>query len=221
MQRREFLWLASGTAIAADLPGKGWKPLFNGKTLAGWTAQDSKPQEWTVADNLLGNGSKGKLHNIVSDKQFGDVELFVEFQIPASSNSGIYLQGLYEVQIFDSFGKEKLTAQDGGAIYHRWIEEKPVGGSIPKVNASKKPGEWQSYQIAFRAPRFDAVGKKTNDAKFLRVIYNGQLVQENISCAGPTRSAMNLPEAAKGPLMVQGDHGPVKFRSIAWRALKT
>ena len=220
MQRRKFLWLGAGTALAGEFPGKGWKPLFNGKTLAGWTAQENKAQEWSVADGLLVNGPKGHVNNIVSEKQFGDVELFVEFQIPAGSNSGIYLQGLYEVQIFDSFGKEKLSTQDGGAIYHRWIQDKPVGGSIPKANASRKPGEWQTYQISFRAPRFDGAGKKTSDAKILKVIYNDQLVQENISCEGPTRSAMNLPEAAKGPLMVQGDHGPVKFRSIAWRELK-
>ncbi len=220
MQRRKFLCLSAGTALASEFPGKGWKPLFNGKTLAGWTAQENKAQQWTVADGLLANGLKGQVNNIVSEKQFGDVELFVEFQIPAGSNSGIYLQGLYEVQIFDSFGKEKLTTQDGGAIYHRWLQEKPVGGSIPKVNAARKPGEWQTYQITFRAPRFDSTGKKTSEAKFLKVLYNGQLVQENISCDGPTRSAMNLPEAARGPLMVQGDHGPVKFRSIAWRPLK-
>ena len=206
--------------ICGRVSGPGWKQLFNGKTLAGWAAQENKPQEWSVSDGLLANGLKGQVNNIVSEKQFGDVELFVEFQIPAGSNSGIYLQGLYEVQIFDSFGKDKLTTQDGGAIYHRWIQEKPVGGSIPKLNASRKPGEWQTYQISFRAPRFDGAGKKTSDAKFLKVIYNGQLVQENISCEGPTRSAMNLQEAAKGPLMVQGDHGPVKFRSIAWRELK-
>lgn len=220
MQRRKFLCLSAATALAGEFPGKGWKQLFNGKTLAGWTAQENKAQQWTVADRLLANGSKGQVNNIVSEKQFGDVELFVEFQIPAGSNSGIYLQGLYEVQIFDSFGKEKLTTQDGGAIYHRWLQEKPVGGSIPKVNAAKKSGEWQTYQIEFRAPRFDSTGKKTSEAKFLKVLYNGQLIQENVSCEGPTRSGMNLPEAARGPLMVQGDHGPVKFRSISWRPLK-
>ena len=98
MQRRKFLCLSAGTALAIEFPGKGWKPLFNCKTLAGWTAQANKAQQWTVADGLLANGLKGQVNNIVSEKQFGDVELFVEFQIPAGSNSGIYLQGLYEVR---------------------------------------------------------------------------------------------------------------------------
>ncbi len=206
--------------FAADLPGRGWNELFDGKTLAGWTPQDGQPQQWIVDGGLLANGPQGKVNNLVSEKLFGDVELFAEFQIPAGSNSGIYLQGLYEVQIFDSFGKAKLTTQDGGAIYHRWIGEKPVGGSIPLSNAAMQPGEWQTYQIAFQAPRFDRAGKKTAAAKFDKVIYNGRLVQENTACEGPTRSAMNLPEASMGPLMVQGDHGSVKFRRLCWRPLK-
>lgn len=215
MQRRDFLLLA------AQIPGKGWKPLYDGKSTKGWLPQDGKPQQWSVFDGSLANGPAGKVNNIVSSQQFGDVELFIEFQIPAGSNSGIYLNGLYEVQIFDSYGKDKISTSDGGSIYHRWVDNKPVGGTTARVNACKKPGEWQSYQIAFRAPRFDAAGKKTANAKFIKVLYNEQVVHENVECEGPTRSAMNLPESPQGPVMVQGDHGPVKFRSLAWRALKT
>jgi hypothetical protein len=94
-----------------------------------------------------------------------------------------------------------------------------VGGSTAKVNASKAPGEWQSYLIQFRTPRF-AGGKKVANAKFLKVLYNGVLVQENVECEGATRSAMNLPESEKGPLMIQGDHGPVEFRKIEVKKLK-
>ena len=213
MQRRSFLMLAAPLLAASG------KPLFDGKSLKGWQPQDGKPQQWTVEAGLLANGPAGKVNNIVSEAQFGDVELDVEFQIPKGSNSGIYLNGLYEVQIFDSFGASKIGTQDGGSIYHRWIDNKPVGGSVARVNASKAPGEWQTYQISFRAPRFKD-GKKIENAKFLKVIYNGQLVQENVECEGPTRSAMNLPEAPKGPIMIQGDHGPVKFRKISARALK-
>ena len=88
------------------------------------------------------------------------------------------------------------------------------------VNASRKPGEWQSYHIWFRAPRFDASGKKTENAKFLRVLHNGVLVQQDVECEGPTRAHMNIPEAAMNPIMLQGDHGPVAFRNIYVRPLR-
>jgi hypothetical protein len=216
MQRREFVLLAGGIA---PLFGAGATPLFDGKSLAGWVPQDGKPQRWTVANGLLTNGPEGKINNIVSTGTFGDIELYAEFQIPKGSNSGIYLSGSYEVQIFDSFGKDTITSADGGSIYHRWIDGKPLGGSTAKVNASKAPGEWQSYLIQFRTPRFQG-GKKTANAKFVKVVYNGKLVQENVECEGPTRSAMNIPEAATGPIMIQGDHGAVAFRKLEWRALK-
>jgi hypothetical protein len=205
MQRRDFLLLAAS--------------LNGSVSLKDWVAQDGKPQQWTMTNGILANGPAGKVNNIVSTKVFGDVEVNVEFRIPKGSNSGIYLQGLYEVQIFDSYGKGKINATDGGSIYHRWIDSKPVGGSTAKVNASKAAGEWQSYLIQFRTPRF-AGGKKVANAKFLKVLYNGVLVQENVECEGATRSAMNLPESEKGPLMIQGDHGPVEFRKIEVKKLK-
>jgi hypothetical protein len=137
------------------------------------------------------------------------------------SNSGVYLQGLYEVQIFDSFGSvEPMRTSDGGAIYHRWIDNKGEGGSAPAVNASRRPGEWQSYQIWFRAPRFDAGGKKTENARFIRVLHNGIIVQDNVKAEGPTRAHMPISEAPSNPLMLQGDHGPVAFRNIHIRPLR-
>ena len=146
--------------------------------------------------------------------------MYLEFLIPQGSNSGVYLQGLYEVQIFDSYGKEALSTSDGGAIYHRWIDGKPVAGSAPRVNASRPPGQWQSYHVWFRAPRFDASGNKTENAKFLKVVHNGVLIQENVDLEGGTRSHMQIPEAATNPLMLQGDHGPVAFRNIYIRPLR-
>ena len=113
-----------------------------------------------------------------------------------------------------------MKSSDCGGIYHRWIDNKGVGGSAPSRNASRRPGEWQSYQIWFRAPRFDASGKKTENAKFLRVLYNGLSVQNNVECDGPTRAGMNHPEAATNPIMLQGDHGPVAFRNIYVHALR-
>src|SRR5687767_2772605 len=166
------------------------------------------------------NGS-GKTANLCTERGFGDVELYAEFMLAKGSNSGIYLQGLYEIQIFDSWGSgDAMKTSDGGAIYHRWIDERGVGGSPPLVNASRRPGEWQSYQAWFRAPRFDAAGKKLEPARFLRVLFNGQVVQKDVDIDGPTRAHLQIPEAAQNPLMIQGDHGPVALRNIYVRPLR-
>ena len=107
-----------------------------------------------------------------------------------------------------------------GAVYHRWIDNKGVGGSAPSRNASRAPGEWQSFQIWFRAPRFDAAGKKTENARFIRVLHNALSVQKDVEVDGPTRAHMNIPEAPLNPLMLQGDHGPVAYRNIYVRPLR-
>jgi len=220
---------------------EGWKPLLNGKDVSGWHAQDGGKHGWFATkairwERLLsptrllaipepGGGrilnGNGRTANLVTDEKHGDVELYLEFMLAKGSNSGVYLQGLYEVQIFDSYGSDSATkTSDGGAIYHRWINEQGVGGSAPKVNASRPPGQWQSYQIWFQAPRFDAGGKKAANAKFVRVLYNTQLEQENVEVEGGTRAHMPIEEAPLNPLMLQGDHGPVAFRNIYWRPLR-
>jgi hypothetical protein len=221
---------------------EGWKPLLNGKDVGGWHGVDSgKPNAWFTTNGILWerllapthlfarpepggvilNGAEGRTVNLVTDGKFGDIELYVEFMISKGSNSGVYLGGLYEVQVFDSWGStEPMRSSDGGGIYHRWINEQGVGGSAPSRNASRRPGEWQSYQIWFRAPRFDAAGKKTAHAKFIRVLFNGLSVQENVEVDGPTRAGMEIPEAAMNPIMLQGDHGPVAYRNIYVRPLR-
>ena len=178
----------------------GWQPLLAAGGLAGWMPPDGKPSTWTatravlwdpaaapkkltalgMAGDRILNGPEGRTANLVTTRQFGDMELYLEFMIPEGSNSGVYLHGLYEVQIFDSFGAAARKTSDCGAIYHRWINEKPVGGSPPKVNASYRPGQWQSFQIWFRGPRFDTAGEKLERTRFLRVLHNGVLVQENV-----------------------------------------
>jgi hypothetical protein len=219
---------------------EGWTPLLNGKDLTGWHGQDNKPHEWFTTrfvrfERLLGptrlsgrpgpsntmlNG-QGRTVNFVADQKFGDVELYLEFMIPKGSNSGVYLHGLYEIQVFDSFGStEKMSTSDCGAVYHRWIDNKGVGGSAPSRNASREPGQWQSFYIWFRAPRFDSGGRKIENAKFIRVLHNGLSIQENAEVEGPTRAHMELPEAALNPLMLQGDHGPVACRNIYIRPLR-
>lgn len=225
---------------APYLSEPGWTSLLNGKDLAGWHAQNGKPLEWftTAAvrwdrygpTRLAGepapsgsmmNSAQGKTSNIVTDQKFGDVELYLEFMVAKGSNSGVYLQGLYEIQVFDSYGAwERMTSADCGGIYKRWIDGRGVGGSAPKVNASRRPGEWQSFQIWFRAPRFDASGKKIENARFLRVLHNGLPVQEDVVVDGGTRSHMSIEEAALNPIMLQGDHGPVAYRNIHIRPLR-
>jgi hypothetical protein len=133
------------------------------------------------------------------------------------------LNGCYEIQIFDSYQKKKVTGADCGGIYPRG-ENKPRYHTIddgvpPKKNVCRAPGEWQTLKIAFRAPRFDAAGKKTTNAKFDRVELNGEVVQENQEVAYPTGAAWHDKEHDQGPVLLQGDHGPVAFRNIRIRHL--
>ena len=210
----------------------GWIPLLDGASLAGWQGQDGKAHEWSTTRSVrwrrvfgptrlevsplpgdrIFNGKAGRTANLVTERKFGDHELYLEFMTAKGSNSGVYLHGLYEVQIFDSYGYSgPLTVGDCGGIYKR---AKGGGGSPPMRNACRQPGEWQSLHIWFQAPRYDAAGNRTAGARFLRVLLNEVLIQENVEAAGPTQSHMNIPEAAVNPLMLQGDHGPVAFRNI-------
>ncbi len=164
---------------------------------------------------VIVNGAAGKTQDWITAADHGDVELYVEWMVGKGSNSGVYLHGLYEVQVFDSHGKPAPKYSDAGGIYHRWINEKGVGGSSPRVNAARPAGEWQSFHIWFRAPRFDDSGKKTANARFLKVLHNGTLVQENVEVDGGTRAHLPIAEAPRNPLMLQGDHGPVAYRAIS------
>jgi Domain of Unknown Function (DUF1080) len=216
---------------------KGWQPLLNGKDLGGWRPETGSTSEWFTTRSVhwkrvfaptsltaspepgdrIVNG-KGKTSNFVSVPKFGDVELFLEFMLAKGSNSGVYLQSLYELQIFDSFGYTgHLTVGDCGGIYGRNGSE---GGSPPMRNACREPGEWQSLHVWFRAPRFDREGKKIENARFLRVLLNDVLVQQDFEVLAPTQSSVKIPEAAENPLMLQGDHGPVAYRNIYVRPLR-
>lgn len=218
----------------------GWTSLIDRTNLNGWQYEHPEKGKWINSRGIfwdglnrpkqllalpgpgdrIANGPTGANSNIYTRQKFGDMELYLEFLIPANSNSGVYLHGLYEVQVYDSFGVEHPKYLDCGAIYQRWINNKGEGGTPPLVNASRRPGEWQSFHIWFRGPRFDAAGKKISNALFLRVLHNGQLVQEATEAPGPTRSGLEIQEAAINPLMLQGDHGPVAYRNIYWRPLR-
>jgi hypothetical protein len=174
-------------------------------------------------DGVLYNGPTGRTTNLVSNQSFGDVELQGEFFIPKGSNSGIKFQGVYEIQIIDSHGKAKVDGSDCGGIYPRaellpryhHIDE----GHAPRVNASKPAGEWQTLEITFRAPRFDSQGKKTANARFEKVVLNGQVIHQDVEVETPTGHAWHTKEQPSGPLLLQADHGPVAFRKLRARSL--
>jgi len=201
-----------------------WRQPQGDWTLASEVSIDSKdPQRlvWKAGTAAAVNGPQGKTKNLISTQEFGDVEAHVEFMIPRGSNSGVYLMGRYEVQICDSYNAVPYAYPGGecGGIYPRWIDNQAVEGHSPRVNASLPPGQWQTFDVVFRAPRFDAGGKKTRNAAFVKVMHNGKLIHENVEVAGPTRAATYNDEKPTGPLMLQGDHGPVAYRSVRIRPL--
>lgn len=180
-------------------------------------SDDKKFLEGTTGTGSILNGATGRTINLKTRQEFGDIKLHVEFMVPQGSNSGIYLMGRYEVQIFDSWGVKAPTYSDCGGIYQRWDDLRmPKGyeGHAPSVNASFPPGDWQSFDIVFRAPRFDTEGRKIENARFVSVIHNGYLVHENVTLTGPTRASAFNDEQPTGPLMLQGDHGPVAYRNL-------
>ncbi|HMO87179.1 MAG TPA: DUF1080 domain-containing protein [Lacipirellulaceae bacterium] len=176
------------------------------------------------ADAVLAARGGNSSANLVSQQEFQDVELRLEFLVARGTNSGVKLNGLYEIQIRDSFGVAQPTADDCGGIYPR-AELRPRyrfldDGVPPRVNAAQPPGAWQTLEIAFSSPRFDSNGDKTHPARFVRVVLNGELIHENVDVLWPTGHAWNQAvETARGPLLLQGDHGPVAFRRIAVRPL--
>jgi hypothetical protein len=130
--------------------------------------------------------------------------------VPQGSNSGIYVMGEYEIQVLDSWGRQKMSGGDMGAVY---------GASPPRVNASKKPGQWQQYVIDFRAPKFDSSRQKTDKARLLRVELNDQVLHENLVMEKETPGGVIGREEPPGPLMFQGNHGPVAYRNIIVKPL--
>ena len=164
-------------------------------------------------------GKYGRQYDLLSNFEHGDADVEFDFMMARGSNSGFYLQGRYEIQLFDSWGVRQPHAHDLGAIYERWDESRPSGqkgyeGYAPRMNASKAPGLWQHMKIIFQAPRFDGAGKKITNAKVIKIEVNGITVQENVELAGPTRGSLDG-EVAKGPILIQGDHGCVAFRNLS------
>jgi hypothetical protein len=225
-------------ALSAPAAEDGWIDL-SGKGLAGWKTPTA---DWQVAGEvavdpnnprrlvsragtgILVNGPRGRTRNLLSKQKFGDVEVHLEFFIPKGSNSGVKLEGLYEIQICDSWGLKTPKGSDCGGIYPR-AELKPRyhyldKGVPPRTNACRPPGQWQTLDAVFRAPRFDAEGKKTASARFVKVVLNGKLIHENVEVKTPTGHAWHQKEIPTGPLLLQADHGPVAFRNVRVRPLE-
>jgi len=220
--------------VAID--ASAWKPLITTPDLAGFR----KPAgEWQVVGEaaadpanekaiavkpgagIIYNGPKGRTANLFTAAEFGDIAAHIEFLVPKGSNSGIYFMGRYEIQVYDSFGVEKdaYPGIECGGIYQRWDPKRGKGsegfeGHSPLVNASLPPGQWQTFDVIFRAPQFDSSGKKTANARFVKVVHNGKVIHENMELTGPTRAAAFNDEKPAGPLMFQGDHGPVGYRNL-------
>jgi len=206
-------------ALAVEKGGKVIEP-FNGKNLAGWKAKGKK-NFWKVGTAKLDPTNPKKLvvapggndlvnaqdhgTDLYSEVTYGDAVITLDVMVPQGSNSGIYVHGEYEIQVLDSYGKTKPGGGDMGAIY---------GAQAPKDPVYKKPGEWSTYEIHWQAPKFDASGAKTANARFLKVILNGRAIHENVEMKDRTPGGVDNKEKPKGPLMFQGNHGPVAYRNI-------
>ena len=197
-------------------PGKSWRMAV------GVTADLNKPNILNISQGtgILVNLPDKKNHGIdlFTNAEYGDIDLELDYMMAKGSNSGIYLQGRYELQLEDTWGSKRPTSGNNGGIYERWDDSRPegdkgYGGYAPRQNASRAPGLWQHLKISFQAPRFDVSGKKIESAKMLSVELNGVLIHENVELSGPTRGGLGK-ENATGPLRIQGDHGAVAFRNI-------
>ncbi len=196
--------------------------LFNGKDTEGWLAEDGSATKWVVKDGTLQPVKDSGM--IKTEREFGSCQMHIEWAAPANvegegqgrGNSGVFLMGKYEVQVLDCFNNTTYPDGQAGALY---------GRAIPQVNACRKPGEWQTYDIVFHRPVFDDKGAVVKRATFT-VFHNGVLIQDHVELSGGTlwksKHAMTDYEAHgdKGPIMLQ-DHGnPVRFRNIWVREIR-
>jgi hypothetical protein len=167
--------------------------LFDGKTLTGWHLRDPKARNgWAVVDGNLAVVEPKDNADLVTDATFTDMKLHLEFNVDAKSNSGVYLRGRYETQILDNPDEKMALDTHGcGAVYSRLA---------PKVIATKAAGEWQTLDV-------ELVGRQ------VKVVLNGTTVVQGV-IDGVTGGALNPFEEEPGPLMLQGDHGKVRFRNI-------
>ena len=205
--------------VPGALPGQAPSDavvLFDGTDTAAWVYKDGRPAQWPVVNGIL--TCKSGTGNIYSKMKFGNAQIHVEFATPdmpnakgqARGNSGVYLQGRYEIQILDSFNNPTYANGSAGALY---------GQYAPLVNVSRPPKQWQSYDIVFHAPQCGA-GKQVVTAGTVTVLHNGVLVQDHVTVGGRTTSSDDTDVCADGPLMLQDHFHPdvketfMQFRNI-------
>ncbi|MBN8826004.1 MULTISPECIES: family 16 glycoside hydrolase [unclassified Spirosoma] len=193
LAKENSLVTTKGTGILANIP------------LAHPTADPKNPYKYDLFTTL----------------QHGDIDLELEYMMASKSNSGVYLQGRYEIQLRDSWDVRTPNVHDNGGVYERWDEKRPEGqkgyeGHAARQNVSRAPGLWQHLKISFQAPRFNANGQKTENARVIRIELNGVVIQDDVELTGPTRGSAFDTESAMGPLRIQGDHGAVAIRNIRY-----
>jgi hypothetical protein len=192
------LALSSLTSFGAD---GGFRPLFNGKDTSGWKLRNPHGHNsWSVKDGILVNTVNKGEHgtDLVTEDKFWNFTVRYEFKIPPGANSGFYLRGRHELQIFDDFNRGKPSKNGNSAIYN--FKE-------PDVFASKPAGEWQTVEATI-------VGNK------ISVTMNGRKIHDNVECDKPTGSEIDTKVKEPGPIFLQGDHGSVQFRKIEIKELK-
>ena len=209
-----------GVASTQDVVGRAPSDavvLFDGKDLSEWAQKDGSPAKWKVGSGYFETVPKSGY--IYTKKAFGDCQLHVEFATPSPAvgqgqdrgNSGVFLMGLYEIQVLDSYNNKTYADGSAAAVY---------GQYPPLVNASRPPGQWQTYDIVFHAPKFGGDGKVLRKAR-VTVFHNGVLVQDNVEVQGTTST--DKPEYNAGPeklpLALQDHNHPVRFRNIWVREL--
>ena len=202
---------------AAGRPPADAVALFDGKDLSRWAHKDGGAAKWKVGDGYF--EVVPKTGYIFTKQAFGDCQLHVEFMEPSPAkgegqdrgNSGVFLMGLYEIQVLDSYQNKTYADGQAGAVY---------GQYPPLVNAARPPGQWQSYDIVFHAPRFGGDGKLTRAAR-VTVFHNGVLVQDNVEIEGSTATPKPVYEKQpdKLPLALQDHNHPVRYRNIWVREL--
>jgi hypothetical protein len=209
----------ASTQSQAGVPPSDAIVLFNGKDLSNWESIKGGPAQWTVGKGYF--QVLPKTGDIRTKDSYGNFQLHVEWASPNPpqgkdqdrGNSGVFLHGLYEIQVLDSYENPTYADGEAAAVY---------GQYPPLVNASRKPGEWQTYDIVFHGAHFDASGKLVRRATVI-VLHNGVLVQDNVEIMGPTAHHARppyTPTPDKLPLRLQDHNHPVRYRNLWLRELK-
>ena len=190
----------TGSASSGKAAEAGYRSLFNGRDLSGWKLRKPDgPASWTVRNGELINTVKPGEHgtDLVTEEKFWNFTVHYEYKVPAGANSGFYLRGRHELQIFDDYAKGVPAKNGNGSIYNH---------TAPSVFASKPAGEWQTVDATM-------IGNR------ITVVLNGKTIHQDVVCERPTGSEIDNKVNEPGPLFLQGDHGSVAFRNVRIKVL--